>query len=134
MKRKWLMAIVAMAVISIGSCDRAEKRTAPGSSESAEKNPELAGQMAASPGDAPEVKEENPRTRPSQPPVEREYAKPKPPEIPMAVAVEGRPGYVTSPFNAKVIDVRDIPPGTLVADPTFPTEEKKFFRVPPAGN
>jgi hypothetical protein len=69
----------------------------------------------------------NERTRPSQPPVERDYPKP---EIPVAQAVEGKPGFVMSPFNGKIIDVRDIPPGTLVADPTAPSEEKKHFRVP----
>jgi hypothetical protein len=71
----------------------------------------------------------NERTRPSQPPPERVYPKPKP-EIPVAEAVQGKPGFVLSPFNSKVVDVRDIPPGTLVADPTYPMEEKKFFRVP----
>ena len=71
----------------------------------------------------------NQRTRPSQPPPERVYPKPKP-EIPVAEAIQGKPGFVLSPFNSKVVDVRDIPPGTLVADPTYPMEEKKFFRVP----
>lgn len=71
----------------------------------------------------------NERTRPSQPPPERVYPKPKP-DIPVAEAVQGKPGFVLSPFNNKVVDVRDIPPGTLVADPTYPMEEKKFFRVP----
>ncbi len=54
----------------------------------------------------------------------------KPPGIPTAQAVEGKPGYVFSPYNNKVIDVRDMPPGTLVADPMFPTSEKKYFRTP----
>jgi hypothetical protein len=40
------------------------------------------------------------------------------------------PGMVISPFNDKVVDVQGIPPGALVADPTFPAEEKKYFRVP----
>jgi transcriptional regulator GlxA family with amidase domain len=30
----------------------------------------------------------------------------------------------------KVIDVRDMPTGTLVQDPTYSAAEKKFFRVP----
>jgi len=49
---------------------------------------------------------------------------------PVAATVEGRPGFVTSPFNGKIIDVRDVPSGTLVADPTFPSSEKKYFRIP----
>ena len=44
--------------------------------------------------------------------------------------VPGKEGFVFSPFNNKVIDVRDIPSGTLVQDPTFPASEKKYFRVP----
>jgi hypothetical protein len=73
----------------------------------------------------------NPRARPSLPPVERDYPKPPPPpEISYAKAIEGKPGYVMGPDSGKVIDVRNIPPGTLVADPTFPVEEKKYFRVP----
>jgi hypothetical protein len=71
----------------------------------------------------------NERTRPSQAPPDRVYPKPKP-EIPVAEAIKGKPGFVFSPFNNKVVDVRDIPTGTLVADPTYPLEEKKFFRVP----
>jgi hypothetical protein len=49
---------------------------------------------------------------------------------PVAEPVEGQPGMVVSPFNGKLIDVKGIQPGTLVADPTYPIEEKKYFRVP----
>lgn len=59
---------------------------------------------------------------------------PKPPEkkseIQVARPVPGKPGFVFSPFNNKVIDVKGIPSGRLVADPTFPASEKKHFRVP----
>lgn len=54
------------------------------------------------------------------------------PPAPEARAVPGRAGYVFSPFNDKVIDIQGIPAGTLVADPTFPTKDKKYFRVPEA--
>ena len=47
-----------------------------------------------------------------------------------ARAVPGKEGFVFSPYNNKVIDVRDIPSGTLVQDPTYPAAEKKYFRVP----
>ncbi|HEY1121426.1 MAG TPA: hypothetical protein VGE67_07480 [Haloferula sp.] len=50
--------------------------------------------------------------------------------VPTARAVPGKPGYVFSPFNNKVIDVEGIQSGRLVADPTYPLEEKKYFRVP----
>ena len=60
---------------------------------------------------------------------------PKPPEekkseIQVARPVPGKPGFVFSPFNNKVIDVKGIPSGRLVADPTYPASEKKHFRVP----
>lgn len=61
---------------------------------------------------------------------------PKPPveekrnEIPVAGKVPGREGYVFSPFNNKLIDVRNIPSGTKVADPTYPESAMKHFRVP----
>lgn len=50
--------------------------------------------------------------------------------VPVAQPVPGKEGFVFSPFNNKVIDVRDMPSGTLVADPTYPASEKKHFRVP----
>ena len=64
-----------------------------------------------------------------------ESEKPKPPEekkseIQVARPVPGKPGFVFSPFNNKVIDVKGIPSGRLVADPTYPASEKKHFRVP----
>ena len=51
-------------------------------------------------------------------------------EFPVAKIVEGQPGFVTSPFNKQIVDVRGVPPGTLVLDPTYPTAEKRYFRVP----
>jgi hypothetical protein len=51
-------------------------------------------------------------------------------DYPFASPVVGKPGYVLSPYNSKMVNVVDIPSGTLVTDPTFPASEKKFFRVP----
>jgi hypothetical protein len=56
--------------------------------------------------------------------------KPAPKNHPTAAAVPGKPGFVFSPFNNKVVDVKGIPSGTLVADPQYPASEKKHFRVP----
>ena len=58
-------------------------------------------------------------------PVDYEYAKKAP----------GKDGFVLSPYNNKIIDVRDdagkkLARGTLVSDPTYPASEKKYFRVP----
>lgn len=57
------------------------------------------------------------------------------PDYPFANKVPGKDGFVFSPYNNKVIEVRDdqgriIASGTLVADPTYPPSEKKYFRVP----
>ncbi|MCX6864691.1 MAG: hypothetical protein NTV46_00480, partial [Verrucomicrobia bacterium] len=65
--------------------------------------------------------------RPSEP---ENHPEPVPGNYPVAATVDGRPGFVASPFNGKIIDVRDVPSGTLVADPTFPASEKKYFRIP----
>ncbi|MGA0846724.1 MAG: hypothetical protein ACO3RV_09300 [Luteolibacter sp.] len=51
-------------------------------------------------------------------------------DYPFANKIPGKNGFVFSPYNNKVVDVRDIPTGTLVQDPTFPASEKKYFRVP----
>ena len=55
---------------------------------------------------------------------------PKKSDYPFAQKVPGKEGFVFSPYNQKVVDVRDIPTGTLVSDPTYPESEKKHFRVP----
>jgi hypothetical protein len=47
-----------------------------------------------------------------------------------ATPIPESPGFVISPFNGKKVDVREIPSGTLVQDPTYPSSEKKYFRVP----
>lgn len=51
-------------------------------------------------------------------------------DYPFANKVPGKEGFVFSPYNQLVVDVRDIPSGTLVQDPTYPASEKKYFRVP----
>ncbi|MCX6878209.1 MAG: hypothetical protein NTW21_31015 [Verrucomicrobia bacterium] len=58
------------------------------------------------------------------------HSEPTPGTYPVASAVDGRPGFVTSPFTGKIIEVTGTPSGTLVADPTFPSSEKKYFRIP----
>jgi hypothetical protein len=66
----------------------------------------------------------NPNPEPPKPatPEKRDFA--------FANKVPGKDGFVFSPYNNKVVDVRDIPSGTLVQDPTYPAAEKKYFRVP----
>ena len=55
---------------------------------------------------------------------------PDKPQYEYATPVPGRPGFVLSPYNGKMIDVKGIPSGTLVADPAYPKSEKKYFLVP----
>lgn len=50
--------------------------------------------------------------------------------IPLGIPVPDKPGFVFSPYNRKVVDVRELPSGTLVMDPHFKPSEKKYFRVP----
>lgn len=49
---------------------------------------------------------------------------------PIAVQVPNKAGFVFSPYNNQVVDVRGLPSGTLVMDPHFPAAEKKYFRIP----
>jgi hypothetical protein len=72
-------------------------------------------------------------------PQEREPQKPTPPpppvrqeatSIPVARSVPGREGFVFSPYNNKLIDVKGFPSGTRVRDPHYPESENKFFKVP----
>lgn len=44
--------------------------------------------------------------------------------------VPGKEGFVFSPYNNKIVDVREIPSGTLVQDPTYTGAGKGYFRVP----
>lgn len=77
-------------------------------------------EAAAGQRDVPPI--DNTTPPPPVDPVRRDY--------PFANKVPGKDGFVFSPYNNKVVDVRDIPSGTLVQDPTYPAAEKKYFRVP----
>jgi hypothetical protein len=69
-----------------------------------------------------------------KPKPDEEKPKPKPKEearkYPVAVAVPEKPGFVYSPYNNRVLDVKEVPSGTLVGDPQYPPTEKKHFYVP----
>lgn len=81
---------------------------------------------------APSTPGENPGTAATtNPPVEKTKPSVEPKrDYPVAAKVPGKDGFVLSPYNSKVVDVRDIPTGTLVQDPTYPAADKKYFRVP----
>lgn len=86
--------------------------------------PEFPGPHKPEPGPVPDPK---PEPKPEPEPLE---VKPLPGPRPVAIPVPGKDGFVFSPYNNKVIDVKGFAPGTLVADPTYPMSERKFFRVP----
>ncbi len=50
--------------------------------------------------------------------------------FPTARKVKDWEGYVHSPYDDAFINVKGISSGSLVADPRFPLEERKYFRVP----
>lgn len=64
------------------------------------------------------------------PPPQQQAVEQKRADYPFANKVPGKDGFVFSPYNNKVVDVRDIPSGTLVQDPTYAASDKKYFRVP----
>jgi hypothetical protein len=74
---------------------------------------------------------EQPKENPL-PPADREKKidSPKRTDYDFAKKAPGKDGFVLSPYNNKLIDVRGIATGTLVQDPTYPAAEKKYFRVP----
>lgn len=123
-----LLAIVAVATLLPGCADfwrikRPVTKIAGGPPELVEPpsrvvppDPEPA------PAPAPDLK---PEPEPS-PPVVKPPSGPRP----VAIPVPGKDGFVFSPYNNKVIDVKGFAPGALVADPTYPMSERKFFRVP----
>lgn len=70
-------------------------------------------------------------------PSSTELSQPLKPDVPVkkvsyptATSVVGKEGMVLSPYNNRVIDVRGLPSGSLVRDPTYDASEKKYFRVP----
>ncbi len=60
-------------------------------------------------------------TGPVIPPPKQDYRE--------GIPIPGKPGFVFNPFTNRPVDVRAIPPGTLVRDPEDPNPDHKF-RVP----
>ncbi len=112
--------MAAILLGALGSCERKEQASGTTPPPGAEKQ----GIAAAGPGGEPGTSGEAKPGKTSERPV---LVKKKPP---VAEPVADKPGFVKSPFSGEIIDVRGIPAGTLVADPMFPAEEKKHFRVP----
>jgi hypothetical protein len=116
---KW-MGLAGTMMVLLASCERKEEPQASDATPPAGKETPAGTGEAAEEEDAGKVKPGKTSERPVE-------VKKKPP---VAEPVADKPGYVKSPFSGKIIDVRGIPAGTLVADPMFPADEKKHFRVP----
>jgi hypothetical protein len=138
MNQSWY--VIPMAALLLAGCEKKEEPLPPAAPAAERIKPEPT-KIVAVPESAPDqaghqivekVREPMPSPAPvtpaaSRPPVAPPVVKPG---VPVATPVEGKPGYVLSPFSQAVIDVRDMPAGTLVQDPGYPASEKKYFRVP----
>ncbi len=144
MKSRFFTASVALGGVLLASCypydENANRKPAQGpaqknvSSAEQQKIKEQREKMKAqndlkkkeSAGETSDTTPEttSPSGETTKPPVEekRDYA--------VANKVPGKDGYVFSPYNNKLVDVRDIPSGTLVQDPTYTGAGKGYFRVP----
>lgn len=136
MRKRWWLLILLIAMVGLlafkimGQGKEDEPRS--GDRRKSSSGTETASRPATTSGHDEVAELEKERKKPAPRPEIKKRPKEEP--APVAVAVKGMQGFVTSPFNGKMVDVRDIPPGTLVSDPTFPVSEKKLFRVPPDGN
>lgn len=111
-----LICLVGILGLTTVACHREDEGASASSSSAKRKLPVKAGEEA----------EAEPGTKTGKASNRSQTKKP----IPLAEPVPGRPGFVKSPHNGKILDVTLIPAGTVVADPGFPAEEEKYFRVP----
>jgi hypothetical protein len=49
---------------------------------------------------------------------------------PVAQPVPGKAGFVFSPYDNKIIDVKGIEPGTVIQDPGAPEGTTRYFKTP----
>ncbi|MCW1884678.1 hypothetical protein OKA04_08050 [Luteolibacter flavescens] len=119
------IGLAGILAISSLACQPKEDYTSPSASQTPEESAEAAATTAPAATDG--EKKDAPDSEPTKAEERTEDPEKK---IPVAEPLADQPGYVKSPFSGQIIDVRGIPTGTLVADPTFPLAEKKHFRVP----
>lgn len=150
MKSKLLSSLPLVGCLALASCyqipdkpraSKLPKKNQTVSSEDQQKIQEQRDQMketeakveeVTAPGlteKPPENTTTNPTTTTTTTTTEKPAEKPRS-DYAFANPVPGKAGFVFSPYNQKLVDVRDIPSGTLVQDPTYPPSEKKYFRVP----
>ena len=64
-----------------------------------------------------------------RPPAPKPTPKPDKPKYPTAKAVTGKPGFVFNPYTYDEVDVRGVPSGSVVRDPSDPNRDKNLFYV-----
>ncbi|NJM37349.1 MAG: hypothetical protein HC845_05490 [Akkermansiaceae bacterium] len=87
-------------------------------------------QQIAEQGDSPEISTTAPDPGKDDVTTTTPPVKEKRKEYPTATKAPGKEGFVLSPYNNKLVDVRGMAPGTLVQDPTHSGEGSGRFRVP----
>ncbi len=127
MKTRWLLPL---PVLALAACSKSASKTAGSLPPTEEKSGAVAApqtDVAAVP--PAEEAATNQRTLALPRPPDVKHKAPEP-EAPTAKAVPGKAGFVFSPFNNKIINVSEIPPGTLVQDPTITGDSPNLFRIP----
>jgi hypothetical protein len=119
-----LIGLAGLLALSSLACQRKEETT------TAKAPAPAATESASSAAPAAEETKEAPASKPTKASERPAVAEKK---IPVAEPVADTPGYVKSPFSGQIIDVKGMPGGSVVADPTFPPEAKKHFRLPEMG-
>lgn len=120
-----------LSILLVAACDREPLTN--GGEEAGPKPDSPLGRVGELLTDVEEGRLPTPTEKPEEEPVVEEdpvVEQPESLEIPVAKPVPDKPGFVVSPFTGKWIDVSDVETGTIVADPQFAPEEKKYFRVP----
>ena len=148
MKSRHLTASVALGCALLGACvpydeTKGKKTTPPGKPtdqniSSAEQQKLQQQRDELKKKEEEEKKKEELANKPAEGAGTNENPTPNPPaadpkdkkDWAFAQKVPGKEGFVFSPYNNKIVDVRDIPSGTLVQDPTYTGAGKGYFRVP----
>lgn len=121
-------AILPLLVLGLSACDK--QGEVPTEAPNGKKIAAKSKSSDSDPAPSAEEKAKEERRAASPRPALKRKPEPEPKPYPVAAATPGQKGFVTSPYGNKIIDVRDIPPGTLVQDPTAPEGEQRLFRVP----
>ena len=133
MKSKYIFLLLALIAMVLSSCYYPYPPN-PNSPRGGYPDPAEGGDLTA--GEQEGIREARDRAREGEangdastepqgpagnPPARKDYR--------VAVPIPGKEGFVFNPFTNDPVDVRAIPPGTLVRDPNDPDPDHKF-RVP----